>query len=173
VRIITETRLLRLEMGEADVALRPGARPVVEDYVVSQMPMVAFALYASRLYPDRHPGLANRPPEAQRYIATEGDEMRAPHYRWMSEKVAPENIVAVSADPATRLQMMVRGTGCGFLPVRTADRLGTLIQLAPPRREWALPLWLVTHRETHRTARVSAAIRVIRRCARNYAMAED
>ncbi|MDO5632938.1 MAG: LysR family transcriptional regulator [Paracoccus sp. (in: a-proteobacteria)] len=173
VRVIAETRLLRLEMGEADIALRPGPRPEEPDYVVSPMPMVAFALYASRLYPERHPGLAHRPLKAQHYIGTEGDELRAEHYRWMSAKVAPRQIVAVSADPATRLQILVRGAGCGFLPVRTAERLGTLIQLAPPRREWALPMWLLTHRETHRTARVSAATHVLKRCIQNYSLTED
>ncbi|MDO5612865.1 MAG: LysR family transcriptional regulator [Paracoccus sp. (in: a-proteobacteria)] len=173
VRAVTVTQLLRLEMGEADIALRPGQRPEEQDYVVTPMPPVAFALYASRLYPERHPGLTNRPLSAQRYISTEGEELRADHYRWLSDHVPPEQIVAVSADPATRLQILVRGAGCGFLPVRTADRVGTLIQLAPPRREWALPMWLLTHRDTHRTARVSAAVRVLKRCIQNYSLPQD
>lgn len=173
VRLICSPRILRLERGEADIALRPGRPPEDDDAVVIPLPPVAMALYGSREYHAHHPERAGRPLEEQLFIGTEGEELRAPHYGWLARNVPDSGVPFLSEDPATRLQAVLRGKGLGFLPVRTADRAGTLIQMAPPREDWAIPIWIVTHRDVHRTARVQAAVASLRRCARNYTNMPD
>lgn len=172
VRVVSAPRNLRLERGEADIALRPGAPPDDPDVVIITLPPIAFALYGAPTYQVEHRHLSGQPLAAHRFIGTDGDESRAPHYQWLAAKVPDESIGFRSEDPATRLQAMLRGMGLGFLPVRTANRAGTLIQMAPPR-EWAVPVWIVTHRDLHRTARIQAAVNCLRRCARNYAHLPD
>jgi hypothetical protein len=41
-----------------------------------------------------------------------------------------------------------------------------LVQVLPPRPEWEVPLWLVTHVDLHRTAKVQAVVGALKRvCA--------
>lgn len=168
LRLVSTTGLLRLDLGEADVALRAGVRPQDPDGVVIPLPSMSFALYASRGYRRRFPQLVDRQITDQMFICTEGDELRASHYRWLLANVPDSQIRMVSADPAARLQAVVRGLGVDFLPVKTADRVGILMQLAPPREAWQTSLWLVTHRDTHRSARVAAAVMAFRELAVSY-----
>ena len=173
VRVISAPRNLRLECGEADVALRPGSPPNDPDAVIITLPPIAFALYGAPAYQVEHRHLSGLPIESQRFIGTDGDEWRASHYQWLAATVPDDAIGFRSGDPATRLPAMLRGMGLGFLPVRTANRAGTLIQMAPPRDAWAVPIWIVTHRDLHRTARIQAAVSSLRRCVRNYAHLPD
>ena len=168
VRLVSTTSQLRLDLGEADVALRAGKQPEDPDGVVIPLPSMSFALYGSRGYRRRYPQLIDRQITEQIYVATEGAELRASHYRWLTANVPQEQIRLVSADPAARLQAVIRGLGVDFLPVKTADRVGILWQLAPPREAWQTPLWLVTHRDTHRSARVASAVMAFRELAVNY-----
>lgn len=172
IRAICDTQTLRLELGEAHVALRAGARPDGLDEVVMELPPVAFALYASHEYA-RLRGFPEIGTDfsGHRFIGTEGDELWATHYRWLADQ--PDiDIPFVSADPVTRLQTMIRDVGMGFLPVKTANRLGTLRQMMPARDEWATRIWAVTHRDTHRTASVQAALVALRHYAAIYSLNE-
>jgi len=154
LRYLTDTRVLRLEYGEAHVAIRAGSRPQEPDNVVQPLCTRRVALYAAAAYVD-----AQGRPETDADLAKHGfvgAEPRAPFWVWLMERVAPDAVVLSVSGPDDKLAAIRAGLGLGFLFVDDAPE--DMIQVMPPRPEWAVPLWLVTHMDLHRTPKVQAAL---------------
>lgn len=45
------------------------------------------------------------------------------------------------------------------MAVEDAKRVPHLSEVMAPRRDWAIPLWIVTHMDLHRTAKVQAFLK--------------
>ncbi len=160
VRYLTGDRVFRLEYGEAHVALRAGAAPQEPDNVVQPFMREPVALYASQSYRDTY-GLPSGVEEFEnhRFIAHDNPESRAPFYRWLKDQVPHDRVVFRSADTRVLDRAVLDGAGIGFLMVRDAAERDGLIQVMPPQEEWTSPLWLVTHVDLHRTAKVQAFLK--------------
>lgn len=157
VRFLTDSRLFRLEYGEAHVAIRAGTVPEDPDNVVQPFGAVQAALFAARSYAEQQ-GLPQGPEGfgRHRFVGTEGDHTRAPFYRWMAQHV-PQDLVVFRATEAAALTAAIRaGVGIGFLALHEAASCPDLVQVMPPRPDWDSPLWLVTHVDLHRTPKVQA-----------------
>ena len=158
----TDTRVLRLEYGEAHVAVRAGARPEEPDSVVQPWMECPVALYAHPSYLDRH----GRPDGdadlvAHAFVGPEDPENRAPFWRWLRRSL-PGARMAVRSDSATaQMAAVMQGLGLGFAPVPLAPP--GLSVVMPPRPEWTVALWLVTHVDLHRTPKVQAALAALKR----------
>ncbi len=152
----TESRVLQLEYGEAHVALRAGARPEEPDNIVQPLGALPVALYASQAYVDRHGlpdglgGLAGHS-----FVSDEGG--RAPFERWL--RAAGHKVAFRSNDRLARIMAIQAGQGLGFLSPISSDGL---VQVVPPQTDWAAPIWLVTHMDLHRAAKVQAATAAIK-----------
>ncbi len=158
VRYLTDVRLLRLEVGEAHVAIRAGAVPQDPDNVVQPFFHEAFALYASESYVAAHPApMTGDDPGAHHFVASTEDS-RAPYDLWLRERVPAAQVVFRTAAPAGALAAIRAGAGIGFLPVWAAHKVPGLVEILPPRAEWAGPLWLVSHVDLHRTPKVQAVL---------------
>jgi len=161
LRLRTEARVLRLEYGEAHVAVRAGARPVEPDAVAQRFRVLPTALYAHPDYLAR----AGRPEDEAElaghdFIAPEDPENRAPFNQWL-RKTLPLARLVCRSDSATAQTAAIRaGLGLGFVPVALAHE--DMVQVLPPRPEWEVPLWLVTHVDLHRTAKVQAALAALK-----------
>ncbi|SEK73760.1 transcriptional regulator, LysR family [Roseovarius azorensis] len=167
VRYLTGDRLFRLEYGEAHVAVRAGAAPDQPDNVVQPFFRNEFALYASEVYAARH-GLPKGCEEfgQHRFVGPADPKTRAPFHRWLQDNVAPENIMFRSGDVHAQRNAILAGAGIGFASVLQAAEMPDLIQVMPPRPEWAAPLWLVTHMDLHRTTKVQAFLSYLKERAR-------
>ena len=53
------------------------------------------------------------------------------------------------------------GLGIGFMPIFQAHMNSDLHEVLPPQSDWYMPLWLVTHVDVHRTAKVQAISKVL------------
>jgi DNA-binding transcriptional LysR family regulator len=152
-----EARLAQLEYGEAHVALRAGAKPEEPDNIVQPMGHLQVGLYASAAYLD-----AQGRPEGLEGLARHsfvcGEGSRAPFERWLAEK--GYQIAFRSNDRVARLMAVQAGVGLGFLPAIAAEGLE---QAVAPQPDWAVPLWMVTHVDLHRAAKVQAATAAIKR----------
>ena len=152
-----ESRLAQLEYGEAHVALRAGPKPEEPDNIVQPMGKLQVGLYATAAYLD-----AKGQPEGLEGLArhdfVSGEGARAPFERWLAEK--GYNVVFRSNDRMARLMAVQAGLGLGFLPAIAA---AGLVQAVPPQPDWAVPLWLVTHVDLHRAAKVQAATAALKR----------
>ena len=148
-----EARLARLEYGEAHLALRAGARPQEPDNVVQALGKFSIALYAAQSYAERH-GLPASDADiaAHDVVTVEPGQARAPFDLWMQQHA--RRISLHSNDRATLKAAVQAGLGLGFLPA--SDKADGLVQVLPPRADWAVELWLVTHVDLHRSPKVQA-----------------
>jgi len=156
----TEERVLRLEYGEAHVALRAGSEPQEPDNVVQSLGHMPIAIYASAAYLEAH----GTPEDdaalsAHRFIGIGEGAGRPPFAGWL--KAQGGRIALSSNDHATRLAATRQGLGLGFLPEGQGEAEG-LVRVMDGRPDWAVPLWLVTHVDLHRSPKVQACLKLLR-----------
>ncbi len=157
----TEARILRLEYGEAHLAIRAGREPLDPDNVVQSLGTLEIALYASDAYLHHHgtPGTTEASLQTHRFIAAAQPDPRAVHDQWLAELGG--RIVLRSNDHGLRLAAVRAGLGIGFLPVAEGAAAG-LSPLAVKCDDWHAPLWLVTHVDLHRSPKVQSCSRILR-----------
>lgn len=157
VRYLTDDRVFRLEYGEAHVALRAGAAPQEPDNVVQPFESERVALYASKGYLEKHGHPEGEADLAQHFfVGHDNPESRAPFQRWLRDHITYDRVVFRCSDWRVAERAIRAGAGMGFMSERQAGNDDQLIQVLAPRDEWASQLWLVTHVDLHRTAKVQA-----------------
>ena len=163
VRYLTGARLFRLEYGEAHGALRAGPQPDEPDNVVQAFVPQQVGLYAAQSYVDRF-GLPDSPEDFadHRFVGHDNPESRAPFQRWLHKTVPYSCVVFRSTDSRVLDLAVQSGTGIGFVARRDAAAMGGLVEVMPPLEDWSSNLWLVTHVDLHRTAKVQALLRYLK-----------
>jgi DNA-binding transcriptional LysR family regulator len=157
VRFLTGERLFRLEYGEAHVALRAGGAPQEPDNVVQPLGTFRVGLYGHKDYiaerglPTDVAALAEHD-----FIAHDEPDNRAPFYQWLRAHVPADRVVFRGTDNRVMEEAVLTGAGLGFIGVSTAKTYPNLVPVLEPLDDWAVPLWLVTHVDLHRTAKVQA-----------------
>lgn len=159
VRLLTDTRLFRLEYGEAHVAIRAGGRPTEPDNVVQPFGRLRVALCAAQGYAAAHGLPAGEGDLAgHRFVGGDDPEPRVPYLRWLARNVPAAAITFRGRDLGALEEAVMAGAGLGFVSTwRLAER-PELIEVLPAREDWDAPLWLVTHVDLHRSAKVQAAL---------------
>ena len=146
--------LLDLTRRDADVAIRPSLQP--PDMLIGRrIGKLAFSLYAT-------PELAERAvSEAVNFLPWIGlgrPLQDTPVGRWLDSQIQPESVVFradtfLAAREAARL-----GIGFVALPCFVGDAQEGLVRIAGPVPEMANDLWILTHEDLRRSARVSVFI---------------
>jgi len=169
VVLLAQDEVLRLEYGEAHVAMRAGRRPEQDDYVVQKFLDLPLAPYASADY-IRRKGLPKGDNDlaGHDFIGNPNLKGRSPVEAWLSQAVPHEQIVLKSSHPRISQEAISAGIGIGFLPVPYAGITPELQQVWPPREGWSVPLWLVTHVDLHRTDKVQAMLSCIKEAPGRY-----
>lgn len=159
VRYVTDERILRLEYGEAHVAIRAGAVPDEPDNVVQPLTRLKIGLYASKSYVEKH-GLPKDDSDlaAHAFVGNDNPDSRAPFQVWLRSKVPYDRVVFRTTDTYSMTRAVRSGAGIGFMPVAEGAADPDLVEVMPPKEEWTAPLWLVTHVDLHRTAKVQALL---------------
>ena len=169
IRYLTDERLLKLEYGEAHVAIRAGPRPSEPDNVVQPFGSIEIGLYASEAYAAAH-GLPESEEDlaAHRFVTLESATSRAPFARWLRERVPEDALRFAVSDHAVVAQTVAAGAGLGFVAAWEAEALGCLRVALSSRPEWRAPLWLVTHVDLHRSAKVQAALSALKEASETW-----
>lgn len=166
VKFVSDQRLFRLDYGEAHVAIRAGSRPEDLDNVVQRLGDLRVRLVATKGYAKAN-GLPKDQSEfaGHRFVGTiEGG--RAPFARWFDANVPSEAVVFRASEFAV-LEIAVReGLGIGFMSVRNMS--DDFVEVIPEQENWSAPLWLVTHVDLHRTAKVQAVLRYLKDGAKDW-----
>jgi DNA-binding transcriptional LysR family regulator len=162
VELTIDNRVLNLSRREADVALRP-MRPKEGDLWGRKLADVAWTVYGSRGYL-----------EAQGALASPVDLKGHPLIGWEAGATginAAEWLNGIAPDPAfvyrtsslvNQLHAAKAGIGLAVLPCYLGDLEPELARALPdPVPELALELWIVTHSDLKRTARVRAFFDVV------------
>lgn len=169
VRFLTGEEVLRLEYGEAHVAVRAGNKPDNPDNVVQRFGHLPVALYASEEYIARK----GRPETlndlgGHEFTGHDDPDYRAPFVRWLMERISPEQVVFRSTDFRIIADSIATGVGIGFASTWAAERYPNFVQLFPPQEPWVAPLWLVTHVDLHRTTKVQTFLNFLKEDAKSW-----
>jgi len=153
---------VRLEYGEAHIAIRAGKKPSDADYVVIPVKPVESALYASKAYLRARgtPGTEADLAEHDFVGLTQGRS--AGPYSWLNRRTKNPNYRFESDSFHCRLQALQAGLGLCFMPVAFGEQVDGVVEVLPQNRAWRSRLWLVTHGATHRTAKVQSFIQSMR-----------
>lgn len=172
VRFLTGARLFRLEYGEAHVAIRVGAAPDQPDNVVQPLVRDDVALFASRAYVAAR-GMPDGPADFARhdFVGLDDPVARAPFALWMQEHVPAGRIIFRSNDINALRSAVISGAGLGFLARSWAAGRDDLVEVMPTREAWSPQLWLVTHMDLHRAAKVQTFLTFLKNRAKVWAQA--
>jgi len=157
VELAIDNRVLSLTRREADVALRP-MRPKEGDLWGSKLADVAWTVYGAKAYldaaarPARPPDLAVHP-----LIGWEEGAAEINAADWLTS-VAPVSAVIYRTNSLVNQLLAVKaGIGLAVLPCYLGDPEPDLARaLVDPVPQLARELWIVTHLDLKRTARVKA-----------------
>lgn len=156
VELITANTFFDLSRREADVALRPSRHPDA-GMVGRRLAQIAVAVYGGRRYLEAA-GWPGDTSELAGHALISGDETLShlPAVRWLAER-APDGAVALRCNSwLTQLAAARAGIGLAALPCFLGDAWPDLVRVLPPDPAAASELWLLTHPDLRRTARVRA-----------------
>lgn len=157
--VATDVRLFRLSKGEADVAIRPGQKPVEPDIVGRDLVKIETAAYASSVYlsATKRPRC---PRDLNRHCIIDWQLRRQPAStsRWLG-KVAPDAKVVYRANSMVGQKVAaVAGLGVAILPRFLGDLEPGLTRLFATPKAQDHHLWLLFHADLRQTARVRTFI---------------
>lgn len=154
--------LVKLEYGEAHIALRAGPKPDYPDYVVRHFMDLRFSLYGHRRYFEKHgPVTDPKNLDDQKFILPPPDLTHVPFQQWIRDNVKPENAAVVANSPPFHIQAARKGIGLGFLPDFQVACDPDFEMILQKPDDWYFPLWLVTHVDVHRTEKVQSFLRLL------------
>src|SRR6056297_2891573 len=164
----TDERILRLEYGEAHVAIRAGTAPEEPDNVVQPFVDQRLSLYAAPRYISRRGRPASEVDlEHHDFVGLDGPS-RAPFELWLREHIPPERIVFRVSDAGRVRDAIEAGAGIGFVSCWEAERTEGLVRLFETRPEWSAPSWIVTHVDLHRTTKVQTFLKFLKEEAKKW-----
>jgi DNA-binding transcriptional LysR family regulator len=149
--------MANLTKRDADVAIRP-AREAPETLIGRRVAAVASAIYAGPVLRAAVEAAAAGTNDliAFPWVAPDDTLAGSSVARWMRAHV-PEARIAVRADSLLSLrQAAAAGLGLAALPCYLGDASPSLRRAGPPVEEMATALWILTHEDLRRTARVRA-----------------
>jgi DNA-binding transcriptional LysR family regulator len=156
IELVVENRVLSLTRREADVALRP-TRPTENGLFGRKLSDIGWAIYGSLEYLATH-GRPAEPTDLAGHALIGWDEPQTygAVTRWLA-KAAPGNRPAYRSNSLLNQRDAVRaGIGLAALPCFLGDGETGLARVIGPVPALTRELWLVTHADLRRTARVEA-----------------
>ena len=158
IEFLVSNRVLQLELAEAHVAVRLGARPKEPDYVVLPFGRLELGLFASVDYIDRYGAPVSDDLAQHRFVLPRISAREDPPDRWLRALVDRPDLVLL-VDKTAVVDIAVKaGIGVGFVPLENAKSAPNLVEVVPRRRAWSVPMWLVTHMDLHRSPKIQAFV---------------
>jgi DNA-binding transcriptional LysR family regulator len=159
VELVIDNRVLNLSRREADIALRV-MRPSESDLYGRKLSDIAWTAYAPRnLINDAAVGsiaLSDLP-----VIGWEEGVRGINAADWLSRNVSDTAVVYRTNSVVNQLVAARVGLGAAVLPCYLGDPEPDLIRLLDPVPELSRELWIVTHMDLRRTARVRAFLDIV------------
>lgn len=163
IKIVSQNDLVKLEYGEAHVALVAGPKPDNPDYIVTRFNPMNMTLYAHRSYITRR-GMPDSIEDFchHDFICNLDRESCTEFERWLLDNVPAESIVYTTSQPNIANMAIMTGAAIGFLPDLYAQCHGNMEKITAINKSWHLPVWIVTHVDMHRTEKVQSILKAIR-----------
>ena len=153
IDLSTTNTMLSLTRRDAEVAVRP-SKEAAPAYVGRRVSEIAIALYASPGYLDAMPARSDL--GRHRWLGLDESLARTTIARWMTRELG-DAPVALRVDSLTALShVALAGMGVAALPCYLGDTTRGLRRVRGPIAEMATELWVLTHEDLKRTARIRA-----------------
>ena len=162
VELVIDNRVLSLTRREADIALRP-MRPRESNLWGRKLADVAWAVYGARtLLEESGPLPSTNALREQPMIGWEEDVSGIAAADWLTAAVPESAFVFRTSSLVNQLVAACAGIGLAALPCYLGDPEPLLMRALPlPLHDLRSELWIVTHRDLRKTARVRAFFDVI------------
>jgi DNA-binding transcriptional LysR family regulator len=144
IEILIDDRPADLARGEADIALRAGARPQDDALFGRRLLNTAWTAYCSESYAAAN-GTPQSPADLRRFalIGGEGRLAALPQIGWL-HRTAGEDAIGFRSNSLISLLTAVRaGFGVTMLPCLVGDAEPDLVRCFPPDRTLDAELWLL------------------------------
>ncbi|MBT8099131.1 MAG: LysR family transcriptional regulator [Gammaproteobacteria bacterium] len=156
LEVLTDNLFFDLSRRDADVALRPADNPP-EHLLGRNLASVAWAVYGASDYLGERTA-PRRMQDLAKHAIISGDDSLAgvPAMQWLRGQV-PDAAIAYRAS-SFGMQFAAARAGCGLavLPCVLADSAPALQRVLGPIKQLASGLWLLTHTDLRKTARIRA-----------------
>ncbi len=158
LEIILDQKRLRLDHGQAHLAVRAGPEPNEPDYIAQHLGKSAAGLYAHERYLKQHGTPKNLAALAEHHFVSgvEGFNARVPYFAWVDEHMPAERITLRVSETSDATRAIANALGIGGMPDNTAAKYPELVRILPDELSWRSDIWLVTHHLMHRSAKVQA-----------------
>ena len=162
-----DNKMLDLSKRDADIAVRPTLCP--PEYLVGKhIAPLAFAVYGAVDYLQNT--AASTLPEHQ-WIGLGESQERHRSLQWL-QKIVPLEQVGYRVDGfASVARACADGLGLAVLPCFLGDGLASLRRMQEPIPELASELWVLTHPDLRKTARIQTVFQLLHRELGKQAMA--
>lgn len=156
--VTADNRFASLSKRDADIAIRPTMAPP-ENLVGRRICSVATAIYGAESYlavRDENTDLA-----AHDWIAPDESLDQLASARWLRALLKGRDPVLCGNSLLGLRAMAEAGLGLAALPCFLGDTAPGLRRVRPPLDDLASALWLLTHRDLRRVARIRAVMSVV------------
>jgi DNA-binding transcriptional LysR family regulator len=165
VELLPHPSDLSLTMREADIALRL-QQPEQHDLVVRRIGSIAFALYASPDYLDRHAALDFADGGGGHHVIRQTSDIQdARQTGWLIDRLPRARVALQTSSHAAAVAAAVHGGGLACLARFRADHEPRLVRLPGPPVP-AAGIWLVVHRDNRHTPRIRVVLTHVTACVR-------
>ena len=154
LELVVSSHRLSLSRREADIAIRPIKR-VPENLVGRKLCRIQFGVFTSRKYLKRNPATEIH---QHNWLGVDHPLEQSPAGRWLAENI-PDSCISLSTDSFAALRVMAEADmGCTLLPLNLGIQSRKLVQIFPQYPNIENDLWILTHPDLVRSARVHAFI---------------
>jgi len=162
LHMLIDNRVFSLKRGEADIALRPGPS-ASEELVGRKIATIAWTAYASPEYLARR-GRPQSEAELDGHDIIACDESLSgiPAARWLTRHTPNAQVVVRADDITTMRHLCAAGLGIAVLPMWGYP--DSPVPILPPVPSLATALYLYTHPDLRRVARIRAVIDHLAEC---------
>lgn len=156
VEVLVDNRTVNLIRREADIAIRL-FRPEQPDLIAKRAGDIVMGLYGSRTYFEQH-GRPTNVTDLQDHYHVGFDESMSTHpgVQRLESLFSADRIIHRSSSFVGQLQATLAGIGIGAHDCLLADAEPTLERIMPDQFRHNIEIWLVTHADLRRSARIRA-----------------
>lgn len=158
VELVVDNRVLSLSRREADIALRV-TRPKEPDLFGRKLADIGWAIYVA---PARLADTSATDLHQRDFIGWGAEVTGIAAADWLAEKLEPQRIVYRANSLINQFTAARAGIGHVLLPCYLGDNDPGLVRTLPePIPELTRELWIVTHADLRKTARVRAFFEIV------------